>query len=125
MQDFINIACNPSSKNVTSKPNTRIANYNLFVAFVALNLLANRSVVQAKAKSKTNNHGLSPLTKTIRYCINCKYDYHIGAEYHKKHLHLQEAKSKSTKSSSKWRCKNTESDYAISKNKAVLFIVQL
>lgn len=53
IQYFINIPPNPSSENVSSKPNIRIASFNSSIAFVALHFLANLVVIQARAKPGT------------------------------------------------------------------------
>ena len=124
MQHFMNTARNPSSENVTSKPNTGIASYNSSVAFVAPHLPANQVVVQAGAKPGTNQARVITLTKTVKYCTHCKRDYHTEAECHEKNPHLREAKSKSTKPNSKRRRRDKGPDHATSENEAASFIIQ-
>ena len=56
IQHFLNTACNPSPETLISKPSNSgiISPHTLSVFFVALNLFANQTSIQAGAKPGTN-----------------------------------------------------------------------
>lgn len=78
MQHFLNTARNLSSETHISKPSSGIISpHTSSVSFVASNLPANQTSIQAGAKPGTNQARVITLTKTVKYCTHCKRDYHI------------------------------------------------
>lgn len=104
MQHISNTACNPSSETLVSKPGSGIINSHASsVSFVASNLSASQTSIQAGAKPDTNQARVVTLSKTVKYCSSCKRDYHTETECHDKHPHLRDSNSKSAKPQTKRR----------------------
>lgn len=80
------------------------------VSFVAPNLPANQTSIQAGAKPGKNQARVITLTKTVKYYTHCKRDYHTEAECHDKYPHLRDSKPKSTKPQTKRRQEDKKLD---------------